>query len=369
VALLQRITSRFRGGRTVRLPPSGRAIVVSDLHGHVGDWRAFLASSRARERLLAGEDLWLILTGDVPDVARHRSVDPTVPADGDAVILDELIALKAELGDQGDRVLYLEGNHDFHLARIAREIVAFVGEGDGAKAPLPPLQPEWIQDYVSHYQESYGERIFQNNVAPYDMIHRVRPEHVAFIESSPILAHCEEAGILVTHAGPPRMDRWNAKGLRKAIDMASREQLRNLSAEEYYAAPYHQLLNNRFRNGDYEVHDLEMFLEAYGGGIMFTGHTPHPYLIDLDKREPLPDCGFRDGLGFVGGRQVVLCSSFGAFHPALKRYVEVDLTRRHERVEDLFDGQLAAQPIFPPGMPPPDVGALPGAEAILPKVR
>ena len=184
------------------------------------------------------------------------------------------------------------------------------------------------------------------------------------------MAYCPEAGVLVTHAGPPRMNAWEgkAKALRKTIDFANRDAMRELEPEAYYASPYHQLLNNRFRTGDYGVSDLHAFLDAFDCGIMCTGHTPHPYLIDLDAKQPLPECGFRDGLGFVGGRQVVLCSSFGAFHPALKRYLELDLTQRHDTVEDLFLRGGAAQPIFPVGMRPPDVGALPGAEAILPHV-
>lgn len=370
MTLLDRITGRFRGGRAVRLPPEGRVIVVSDLHGHVGDWRAFLIASRAKQRLLDGEDLWLVITGDVPDVTRHRSVDPTVPPNGDVTILDELLALRRELGDRAARVVYLEGNHDFHLTRIARDVVEHAGQRVG-KGLLPALQPAWIDAYFDHYRESYGDAIFQNNLAPYDMIRRVQPEHIDFLERCPILAWCPEAGVLVTHAGPPRMAPWagKAKVLRKTIDFANRDAMRELDAEAYYASPYHQLLNNRFRTGDYDVTDLHAFLDVYECGIMASGHTPHPYLIDLEQKRPLPDCGFRDGLGFVGGRQVVLCSSFGAFHPALKRYLELDLSRRYDSVEDLFTGSMAAQPIFPVGMPPPDVGALPGAEAILPHVR
>ena len=59
---------RRSDNRTFEVPASGRALIVSDLHGHWGDWTAFLHRSRLFERLEAGEDLYLFMTGDVPDV-------------------------------------------------------------------------------------------------------------------------------------------------------------------------------------------------------------------------------------------------------------------------------------------------------------
>ena len=44
---------------------------------------------------------------------------------------------------------------------------------------------------------------------------------------------------------------------------------------------------------------------------------------------------FRNGLGFVGKRQVVLCTSFGAFDDSRKRYIELDLSRPYTSVDDL----------------------------------
>ena len=57
-----------------------------------------------------------------------------------------------------------------------------------------------------------------------------------------------------------------------------------------------------------------------------SGHTPHPYLLDLERGVPLAECSFADGVGLIGTRQLVLCTSFGAFMPSFKRYLELDLT-------------------------------------------
>jgi hypothetical protein len=333
---------RGSSGRTRLVTGTGKAIVLSDLHGHHGDWLKFLEVSNALARIRDGEDLWLVITGDAPDVARHRSVDPDVPEDGDVRILDELIRAHDELGERAERIIYLEGNHDFHLSRLWREVDRWhVFERGKARAPegqVPVNTPEEIEAYFEHYRSAYGPAIFANNIAPYDMVHRLRPDHVRFLERSPVLAHLPDAGVIVTHAGPTRMGGWRPGPLRRAVDACDREWMRTAAPDAYYRSAYHQLLNNRFRNGDYTLDDVARFLACWDeAGLMITGHTPHPYLVDFDRRAPLEGCAFRDGLGCVGPHQVVLCSSFGAFTPGLKRYVELDLSRRYRTVDDLFE--------------------------------
>ena len=370
--MLARAMGLFRRSavdRVVTLPPRGRALIVSDLHGHAGDWEEFLYASRAVERLEQGEDLWVLITGDVPDVVRHRAVDPSVPPDGDVRILDRVMRLKTDLGARGERVVYLEGNHDFHLARLAREVVRYHATRRGERvADGPPRYTDAERrGYCTWYLETYGEVVYQNNVAPYDMLERLRPDHVSFLESTPVLAVCPAAGLVVTHAGPPRMSGWRAAALKKAISRADRESLRRAPADEYYASPYHQLLNNRFRNGDYDLGDVREFLALWAdgaGGLLVTGHTPHPYLVDFERRAPLAECSFRDGLGMVGEHQVVLCTSFGAFSAAQKRYLEVDLSRPHGGAAALF-AQDEVRPLYAPHRCP-DLRPLPGADLVLP---
>ena len=353
--------------RTQTHPASGKAIVLSDLHGHYGDWSSFRRQSQVFERLEAGEDLYLLITGDIPDVKRHITVDPTVPEDGDVQIVEDLIAARESLGDRGARIVYLEGNHDFHVGRIVREVARWFAFDRGLTPPKdtdrPELVPAQFEAYCAYYRESYGDAVFDNNIGPYDMVARARPELVEFLESGPILAVMEHAGVLVTHAGPARRASWKPSNLRKAIDRSNRSRLRLATPEEYYETPYHQLLNNRFRNRDYSLRDLESFVELYGAELLVTGHTPHPYLIDFDKRQPLEGCEFIKGLGVIGGRQVVLCSSFGALHSSWKTYLELDLTHRYASAEDLHAAGAVKQ-MYPAEELP--VGAsLPGADIVL----
>jgi UDP-2,3-diacylglucosamine pyrophosphatase LpxH len=351
-------TNRYDGprvtGKITTIPASGRAIVVSDFHGHLGDFDALLLRSRIFERLAAGEDVYLVITGDVPDLERHRAIDDTVTEDGDVRIFDRLLEASTELGPRANRIVYLEGNHDFHILRIAREVGLFEAKRKNKAAPplnrWDPIDASVLHEYFDHYRKLFGEDVFQNNVAPYDMIHRVQPRHLEFLAKQPMLAVLEGAATLVTHAGPPKMAGIPGKSLKKTIERSMREDLTSLSPEHYYATPYHQLLNNRFRAQDYSLSDVEEFLNVFDASLLLTGHTPHPYLVDFAERRPLAGCDFRDGLGLVGKKQVVLCTSFGAFDMSRKRYIELDLARPYRSVDDLRSG-IEIQPLYPDARP------------------
>src|SRR5579871_6961337 len=190
-------------GRIVTIPASGKAFIASDLHGNQGDFTQLLRRTRVVERLAAGEDLYLIITGDVPDLERHRAIDATVKEDGDVAILDQLIALEKELGPRSERIIYLVGNHDFHVVRIAREVACF--DARRKNEPLPgsdefgDIDKGALADYFVHYEKSFGPGVFTNNVTPYDMVHRVKAHHLEYLARKPILAVLEGAQTLVTH--------------------------------------------------------------------------------------------------------------------------------------------------------------------------
>lgn len=337
--------------RVLRIPPRGRALIVSDLHGNWADWEAFLRQSRAYERLESGEDLWLVLTGDVPDVLRHRSIDARVPVDGDVQILDDLLAAKARLGDRGERIVYAEGNHDFHVARVSLEAARSEAVREGRESPDPGEFPvvglEAYQRFVRRYQESYGDAVLANNVIPYDMVPRVRSEHLRLITTGPVVVVFEGAGVAVVHAGPVGgAGDFEPDLLRVAIEQAHPGQLANVSPEDYFAAPYHQVLNNRFRHGDYTLGDVDEFARLFGCRALVSGHTPHPYLLDLEQGKPLPDCTITRGVGLIGERQLVLCTSFGAFHPELKRYLELDLSKAYPDARALANDPDVVRPLY-----------------------
>jgi predicted phosphodiesterase len=359
---------RRRQRRTLQLPASGTAFIVSDMHGGLRDWRAFLRRTDAIERISGGEDLHVVITGDVPDVTRHRAVDEDVPPDGDVRILESIVEAQARLGARGRRLVYVEGNHDFHVARICQDVARFAAIRDDRRPPgpdeLPAVDQETFTAFCEHYQEIHGEAIYQNNIAPYDMVARARSDHLRLIKSGPIIALLGDSGVAVVHAGPPRMAGRDHKALRREIDRAKGEDLRHSTPEEYFSSAYHQLLNNRFRHGDYDLDDLEQFLHCYNSSVLVSGHTPHPYLLDFERQAPLENCGILDGVGHIGSQQIVLCTSFGAFLPAYKRYLEVDLTRNHADIFDVVS--TCARPLYEPHELPAlsHVQPLPGTDIV-----
>jgi calcineurin-like phosphoesterase family protein len=326
---------------------------VSDLHGNWHDWQAFLRRSRAWERLEQGEDLWVILTGDVPDVLRHQSIDTRVPSDGDVQILDDLLAAKERLGERGERIVYAEGNHDFHVARVSLEAANSEALRQGLDPPTSHSYPvvgiEAYQRFVERYRESFGDAVLTNNVLPYDMVPRARPEHLRLITTGPVVVVLEGPRVAVVHAGPVSgAGGFEPSALRGAVEGAHASQLRNVGPEDYFASPYHQLLNNRFRHGDYALTDVGDFAALYDCGALVSGHTPHPYLLDLEQNKALPDCAYTHGVGLIGERQLVLCTSFGAFHPELKRYLELDLTKAYPDARALATDPEAVRPLYTP---------------------
>jgi len=51
-----------------------------------------------------------------------------------------------------------------------------------------PLCAESLANLQTLAKKSFGTGVFQNNVSPYDMIHRVEPRHLDYLSRQPILA-------------------------------------------------------------------------------------------------------------------------------------------------------------------------------------
>jgi len=324
-------------GRIVTMPREGHALIVSDLHGCIGEFEAFLAHSQLERRLAEDEPVYLVITGDVPDTARHRSFDSSVPIDGDAQILKRLMELAASYPA---RIFYLEGNHDFHLGRITRELADYrlrCRNSESLWSEDGRIPAALISGFAEHYRKSFGAQLYRNNVEPYDMLERLTATQLAFITTGPVLVTLPGAGVLVTHAGPPRQSSTAAPGLlKRQIENLAWEGLSDLNANDYYDALYHQLLNNRFRNEDYDLEDIAAFCSALSAELLVTGHTPHSYLAGSNSAAA--NCRVEESLGWIGEQQIVLCSSFGALSQEAKSYLELELDRPLRSQRDLRPG-------------------------------
>jgi hypothetical protein len=345
-----------RLGRVVEVP-AGRAVVATDLHGHVRDFETLLARSRCLERIAAGEELVLVVAGDIPDVARHRVIDEEVDERGDLLLFDRLLELRLALGEQGDRIVYLEGNHDYHLLRLLAEMTQAVA---ALGLPLSRDAERVVDDaaynaFAEEFITRHGQGIFENNVRPYDMIQRLAPRHLPLLRRAPLVARLgrEAGGALVLHGGPSR--RGHGRGgwwLRRRIRTLSRQRQRQLVGRAYYESPYHELLNGRYRLGDYAIEDISAFCDAFGCGLMLSGHTPTAYFLDPYSGHPLEGCELRDGLVTIGRHQAIFCTSFGASARSEKVYVELDLARAYASTDDLRPGEEVHRLYPEPGSKP-----------------
>lgn len=325
-------------GRVAYLPKEGTAIICSDLHGNIDDFRSLLARSQFVERARDGEAISLVITGDVPDTARHHFFDRSVPNNGDSQILATLRILDQEFPNQ---IFYLEGNHDFHVARLTRDVETFHKEF----APLElchnedgSLNLKILSDFLDDYRGQFGELLYRNNIAPYDMLTRATTADLKYMVSGPILAVLPGAKVLITHAGPVKTGQYScSEEIVSTIQELDRETLFDGTHEEYYQSPFHQLLNHRFPDKDYTLEDISAFLKAFDANVMITGHTPLGYL-GTEEQSNFPDCKIVNNLGWIGQQQGILCTSFGALRRESKAYLELDLARPIHSLENLRPG-------------------------------
>ena len=96
--LYQQPTRLSIKGKLVMLPTEGKAVVVGDLHGDLKSLERILGDSRFEDRVMAGEDLYMLCLGDYVDRG------PT-----QVQVLHRLLRL---LGSYPGRVVLLRGNHE-----------------------------------------------------------------------------------------------------------------------------------------------------------------------------------------------------------------------------------------------------------------
>ena len=102
-----------RDGHVVMLPDHGTVYIVSDLHAHWDDFNQWLQLTNLVERIQAGEDVYGVILGDAVD---YKPDEPRHPPYGDTQIVDTVIELRRQLGDKGNRLIYIRGNHEFAAA-------------------------------------------------------------------------------------------------------------------------------------------------------------------------------------------------------------------------------------------------------------
>lgn len=262
--------------RLLRLPDRGRLLVGTDLQGNLGDFRRL-----EQHFLAAGDDAWLVLTGDLvhgPDdetVAHWPAHLGTPYRDESPALVDAFLALQARAPG---RVHCLLGNHDH--AHIGGPVTFKFHDDEGAALE-----------------------------ARLDEAGRARLK--AAVEAFPLVA-AGPCGVVLLHAAP-------------SANLAHPDELEALRLDGYrdtHITDFARVpvLGSLLWSRMAREHEAERFVRALGGEVAIYGH-------DI----------VREGYAKDGPRQLCVSTSFGCLDAA-KTYVEVDLGARYRSVDDFRDG-------------------------------
>lgn len=202
----------------IELPPKGKALIVTDLHGNLKDY----AKLMDLWKIISNRKHHLIFTGDLINAIGQE-------ADGSIEILESLIEeLKIN-----KKLHVLLGNHEW--ATIVQASIYKGGENQ-------------VRNFENLLKERFRDR-WQEKLS----------EYIKFFKTFSIAVKTAN-GVFISHAGPPK----NIKRQGKIV---------NITEEGYFQnQALYEILWNRY--GDYTKKDVENFLNIMGCKVMIVGHTP-----------------------------------------------------------------------------------------------
>lgn len=279
-----------RDGHVITLPASGTVYIVSDLHAHWDDFNQWLKQTQLIERIRTGEDVYGIMLGDSID---YKPDERPKPPFGDIQIVDRVIALQKELGDNGKRLIYMRGNHEFAAAE-AYTLMKKNGMTDQNR-------DSFIRVLYNGINGSYYRQ--------FNFIERMTDEHHDFLLNLPTVVIAKK-GFVAVHAGP-------AHSIRSLADLVSPN---TKTLEELLWDRPDAVLGGRYS----EKH-TENFLNALNASFLVVGHTPIPFF---------PKENIRDGVARLGGKQLIFTTGYGGLR-GQQTYIEIDLAKNYASVDEL----------------------------------
>ena len=279
-----------RDGHVIVLPDHGTVYIVSDLHAHWDDFNQWLDRTRLVERIQEGEDVYAIMLGDSID---YKPDERPKPPYGDIQIVDRVIELQKQLGDKGNRFIYMRGNHEL-AAADAYALMKRNGMTDQNRASFIKVLYNGING--SFYRQ-------------FNFIERMTDEHYDFLMNLPTVV-IGKNGLVAVHAGP-------ARSIASIADIVSPS-----------TATLDEMLWDRpdaVLGGRYSSKHTAAFLDALNANFLIVGHTPIGYF---------PKQNIKDGVARLGGKQLIFTTGYGGLR-GQQTYIEIDLAKTYTSVDEL----------------------------------
>lgn len=280
-----------RDGELVVLPDKGTVYVATDFQAQWSNFNQWLMQTKLVERIEAGEDVYGLILGDAVD---HKPGDPIFEPYGDVKIVDQIMQLQQQLGEE--RLIYLRGNHEFASADAYAMLKKAGMNADNRRDMIAEL-----------YETIHGPYFKQFN-----FLERMTDEHYNYLINLPTVA-IGKNGFVGVHAGTSR----SAKNLADLV-----RPNKKVLDELLWGRPSIVL-----RSGYTPAHTAE-FLKKIGGRVLAVGHTP---IGSLPKKT------VSDGVARLGKHQLVFSTGYGAA-PGVRSYLAIDLSKRYNTVTDLKYG-------------------------------
>lgn len=207
-------------GKLVELPKKGKAMVITDIHGNITDFKKLM---NIWDDFADKEDNHLILTGDFIHALGLKN-DQSV----------EILEYVKFLWETFSNIHVLLGNHEW--ATLSNKTLFKAG-----------INQTFTFDEL--LKKNFGEN-FQDK----------RQEYIEFFKKLPIAVRTRNK-IFISHAGPPR-------------SIESLDDIVNITDDGYNSnnSILFQILWNR--QNDYTKEELQSFLKTVDCNMMIVGHTP-----------------------------------------------------------------------------------------------
>ena len=102
-------------GDLVILPAHGTVYLGTDFHGKLDFFEQWLQESNLIDQIKAGRDVYGLILGDAID---HKLTEKIPDLQSDAKLVDRVMQLQRELGENGIRLINLKGKHELAATEI-----------------------------------------------------------------------------------------------------------------------------------------------------------------------------------------------------------------------------------------------------------